>query len=441
MATAALAKEKIWFDKPSYDKAERQYFEKMAKVMSHKIVEACTLKIDNSVTDKCQDLISTNTLKFKSEKFKDNKLAVENELNMKRSKYQRRNIKTNKQTIDVCNMQNKENIKINEEFDNAKGNIKEKESILPNENSLKYNAKETKEKKNKEDTKNKNRGSNENDIGGNKETAMPFTRNTEQFSDQGVQQSTCPILPAVGSLANEVAKARQHIKQSLQCMDDIAVLAHIANQDVTPRVVKLEKENQDLRNMIQDMKSSFEKLMQHVKSFETLEQRVKSLEVCMPYLAICPAKPKESSDTEQESEHQKQNKEKDDDDEDIDLFGSDSEGEDNEAAKIREERLAEYAAKKSKKPALIAKSNIILDVKPWDDETDMKEMENAVRKIETDGLLWGASKLVPLAFGIHKLQISCVVEDDKVSVDWLVEQIQEFEDYVQSVDIAAFNKV
>lgn len=35
---------------------------------------------------------------------------------------------------------------------------------------------------------------------------------------QGIQQSTCPILPAVGSLANEVAKARQHIKQSLQCV-------------------------------------------------------------------------------------------------------------------------------------------------------------------------------------------------------------------------------
>lgn len=46
-------------------------------------------------------------------------------------------------------------------------------------------------------------------------------------------------------------------------------------------------------------------------------------------------------------------------------------------------------------PALIAKSNIILDVKPWDDETDMKEMENAVRKIETDGLVWGACKFPP----------------------------------------------
>ncbi|XP_030746303.1 probable elongation factor 1-delta isoform X2 [Sitophilus oryzae] len=131
----------------------------------------------------------------------------------------------------------------------------------------------------------------------------------------------------------------------------------------------------------------------------------------------------------------------DEDDDDIDLFASDSDEESAEAAKIREERLAAYAAKKSKKPALIAKSNIILDVKPWDDETDMKVMEENVRKIQTDGLLWGAAKLAPLAFGIHKLQISCVVEDDKVSIDWLTEQIEALEDFVQSVDIAAFNKI
>lgn len=30
--TVALAKEKVWFDKPTYDKAERQFFEKLAKV-------------------------------------------------------------------------------------------------------------------------------------------------------------------------------------------------------------------------------------------------------------------------------------------------------------------------------------------------------------------------------------------------------------------------
>nr|ABX54737.1 elongation factor 1 beta' [Spodoptera exigua] len=132
---------------------------------------------------------------------------------------------------------------------------------------------------------------------------------------------------------------------------------------------------------------------------------------------------------------------KDDDDDDVDLFGSGDEEEDAGAARIREERLKAYADKKSKKPALIAKSSIILDVKPWDDETDMKEMENQVRTIEMDGLLWGASKLVPVGYGINKLQIMCVIEDDKVSVDLLTEKIQEFEDFVQSVDIAAFNKI
>lgn len=129
------------------------------------------------------------------------------------------------------------------------------------------------------------------------------------------------------------------------------------------------------------------------------------------------------------------------DDDDIDLFGSDDEEEDAEAAKIREERVAAYAAKKSKKPALIAKSSVLLDVKPWDDETDMKEMENNVRTIEMDGLLWGASKLVPVGYGINKLQIMCVIEDEKVSIDLLQEKIEEFEDFVQSVDIAAFNKI
>jgi len=127
------------------------------------------------------------------------------------------------------------------------------------------------------------------------------------------------------------------------------------------------------------------------------------------------------------------------DDDDIDLFGSDEE--DPEAERLREERAAVSNAKKAKKPALVAKSMIILDVKPWDDETDLKEMEVKVRSIEADGLLWGTSKQVPIAFGIKKLQITCVVEDDKISTDWLEEQICGFEDYVQSIDIAAFNKI
>merc|ERR1712133_226697 len=63
-----------------------------------------------------------------------------------------------------------------------------------------------------------------------------------------------------------------------------------------------------------------------------------------------------------------------DDDDDVDLFGSDEEEDDEEKKRITEERLAAYAAKKAKKPALIAKTSVLLDVKPWDDETDMDAM-------------------------------------------------------------------
>ena len=77
----------------------------------------------------------------------------------------------------------------------------------------------------------------------------------------------------------------------------------------------------------------------------------------------------------------------------------------------------------------------------------MKALEESVRSISKDGLVWGSSALIPvgmtppkgifliIGFGIKKLQITLVVEDDKVSLEELQEQIEEFEDYVQSTDI------
>lgn len=32
-------------------------------------------------------------------------------------------------------------------------------------------------------------------------------------------------------------------------------------------------------------------------------------------------------------------------------------------------------------------------LQPWDDETDLKAMEESVRAIEKDGLVWGLSKV------------------------------------------------
>ena len=76
-----------------------------------------------------------------------------------------------------------------------------------------------------------------------------------------------------------------------------------------------------------------------------------------------------------------------------------------------------------------------------DDETDMKALEANVRAIEKDGLTWGASKLVPVGYGVSKLQINLVVEDEKVSIDDLQEQIAEDEDHVQSSDVVAMQKL
>ena len=38
-------------------------------------------------------------------------------------------------------------------------------------------------------------------------------------------------------------------------------------------------------------------------------------------------------------------------------------------------------------------------MKPWDDETDLAEMERLVRGIEMDGLVWGGAKQIPIVYG------------------------------------------
>eukprot|EP01018_Ginkgo_biloba_P029217 Gb_07694 [translate_table: standard] len=128
----------------------------------------------------------------------------------------------------------------------------------------------------------------------------------------------------------------------------------------------------------------------------------------------------------------------DEDDDDLDLFGEETEDEKKAAA----EREASVKASSKKKES--GKSSVLLDVKPWDDETDMQKLEEAVRSVQMPGLLWGASKLVPVGYGIKKLQIMMTIVDDLVSVDNLIEDhftAEPTNEYVQSCDIVAFNKI
>merc|ERR1712243_398749 len=176
----------------------------------------------------------------------------------------------------------------------------------------------------------------------------------------------------------------------------------------------LEVENQQLKKVTDDLKALV----------LSLQARVETLEGGRPSSGAAKSAPAPA----------------DDDDDDVDLFGSDEE-DDEEKKRITEERLKAYHEKKSKKPQVIAKTSVLLDVKPWDDETSLDEMLEKVKSIEMEGLTWGASKKVPIGYGISKLQVMCTVEDEKVSIDELQEKIEAFEDHVQSVDIAAMNKI
>jgi len=211
--------------------------------------------------------------------------------------------------------------------------------------------------------------------------------------------------PKPGSLAEQIAKARQHIKNSLDTVDLIG-----EEKELSVKFSSLESENRELRKATEDLRNLVLSLSTRIAKLESSGNVANKV-------------------VEKEEE------------EDVDLFGSDDEEEDEEKARITAERLKAYHEKKSKKPKVIAKTSVLFDVKPWDDETDLDAMKAACMGIQMDGLVWGATKKVPLAYGIQKLQIMCTVEDEKVSIEELGEKMEAFDDYVQSVDVAAMNKI
>jgi len=226
-------------------------------------------------------------------------------------------------------------------------------------------------------------------------------------------------------LSAQIAKARQHIKNSLECVDGLVALAGGEETNLVNKLNALDIENKQLKKVTDDLKALVLKLEARVA---VLEKGGKAEPAKPAPAEPAPAKPA---------------KEEEEDDEEVDLFGSDDddEEEDAEKARVTAERLKAYHEKKSKKPALVAKTSVLFDVKPWDDETDMNEMLKACKSIEMEGLVWGASKLVPVGYGINKLQLMCVVEDDKVSIEELSEKMAEFEDFIQSVDVAVMSKI
>lgn len=119
------------------------------------------------------------------------------------------------------------------------------------------------------------------------------------------------------------------------------------------------------------------------------------------------------------------------DDEDLDLFGDDNE-EDAAAAKAIADKMKVDAKAKAPKKAVIAMSLVMLEVKPTDDEVNLDNLHARILKeINMEGLFWKTEyRKDPVAFGIFKLIVGFSLEDEKVSVDDIVEKIEAMDDMV-----------
>lgn len=172
---------------------------------------------------------------------------------------------------------------------------------------------------------------------------------------------------------------------------------------------------------------------------------------------------KDKDDKKEKHEKHEKKEEKKPAEEDLDFFG---EGDNTEAQKLLDEKKKKDEEAKKAKKKETAKSYIRYEVKVNDSATNLDQLADRIRK-ETaqDGLKWEAEHIKqPFAFGVEKLIISCVIEDDKVDTEELENKIrtigvgevpkepkaegeegeeeeEEPEGLVQSVDILLFQKL
>ena len=106
---------------------------------------------------------------------------------------------------------------------------------------------------------------------------------------------------------------------------------------------------------------------------------------------------------------------------------------------LYEEILFEKTNNKKNK---IPYSIILLEIKNWDSEKDLDHLVNKIDKIEKEGLYWKKEyKLEEIAFEIKKNILTLIVDDDKISIDELIDQIESWENEIQSVDILSFKEL
>lgn len=97
-------------------------------------------------------------------------------------------------------------------------------------------------------------------------------------------------------------------------------------------------------------------------------------------------------------------------------------------------------APKKKKERPPERSIIVFDVMPADTDVDLADLERRIKDIHLDSLIWGECAVEEVGFGIRKIRVACEIEDEKCNTDDIESRIADMEDFVQSVQITAFQK-
>ena len=140
-------------------------------------------------------------------------------------------------------------------------------------------------------------------------------------------------------------------------------------------------------------------------------------------------------DKKPEKEEKKEEKKEEDD---MDLFGEETE----EDKQAKEEMKKKNKDKKKGKKKEVDKSHVILEVKGWEADQDLEALaKKIINTIKKDGLSWNTGyKLEEVAFGVKKLIIAFLAEDDKCSVQEITDELESWENDIQSVEVVSFNK-
>ncbi|KAI4839369.1 elongation factor 1-beta [Plasmodium brasilianum] len=107
------------------------------------------------------------------------------------------------------------------------------------------------------------------------------------------------------------------------------------------------------------------------------------------------------------------------------LFGSDNDDDKNILLNKKKEKEEELKKKKQKEKEK-NRSILIIEIKPKSIDTDISKIPKLVKqKIVDENIKWGEEvKKLPVAFGLYKLHMSCIIYDDFVNTNELIDKIE-----------------